>query len=98
MVKLIIGGFCLLIIVLQILFRILLRFHTFSLIQSEHVSVKNTTVFSIPDNNPSGVQSSIFINDSFSIKGVEVEILLDHSYLGDLEIVLINPITTKLFY
>jgi kexin len=46
---------------------------------------------SIPDNDTTGVSSSIEIVDDLSIDFVEVEFTSDHPFWGDLEITLISP-------
>jgi len=48
----------------------------------------------IPDNNPAGVERSLNIADSGTVKEVEVGIDLTHTYISDLIINLVSPAGT----
>jgi subtilisin-like proprotein convertase family protein len=45
----------------------------------------------IPDNNPTGVSSSIAIAASGTIKQIKVSVDITHTYIGDLRLTLISP-------
>ncbi|WP_139957052.1 thrombospondin type 3 repeat-containing protein [Flavicella sediminum] len=49
----------------------------------------------IPDDNPTGLTSVITINEHISLTDVDVEVNINHSYIGDLRIVLSNPNGTE---
>ncbi len=42
----------------------------------------------LPDNDPSGASSVIHVPDDFTVSGLQVELDISHTYVGDLEIVL----------
>jgi len=46
---------------------------------------------SIPDNNPTGVSSKILITDNKIISDVNVTINITHTWVGDLDLMLISP-------
>jgi subtilisin-like proprotein convertase family protein len=48
----------------------------------------NTTFTSIPDNTPEGVVSEIVVPDQVSIRGLKVKVDIQHTYIGDLKVVL----------
>ena len=50
---------------------------------------------SIPDNDATGISSTIAITENFDIEWVEVTLDLTHTYRGDLEIVLTSPSGTE---
>jgi hypothetical protein len=52
---------------------------------------ENTTDYSIPDNNSTGVTSSINISGTGSANSVSVEVDIKHPYIGDLVVDLISP-------
>jgi extracellular elastinolytic metalloproteinase len=45
----------------------------------------------IPDNNPTGVSSSIAIAQSGAVRGIKVSVDITHSWIGDLRVELIAP-------
>ena len=45
----------------------------------------------IPDNNSSGISSIIRVNEVINITSVKAAININHSYIGDLRVVLISP-------
>jgi serine protease len=64
----------------------------------EGVSVNtysNTNVVSIPDNNPTGITSTIDVPDSASILDLEVVVNITHTYIGDLRVTLTSPAGTQ---
>ena len=54
----------------------------------EILTFDNTFEFDIPDNNDTGVTSTIEIHDSHSIGRLEVEINIEHTYIADLTVTL----------
>jgi subtilisin-like proprotein convertase family protein len=54
----------------------------------------------IPDNNPSGVYSDIFVSESMRVERVDVTVRITHPYIGDLSILLSSPsgVTSFLLY
>jgi subtilisin-like proprotein convertase family protein len=48
----------------------------------------NTTRTEIPDNNPSGVYSEIVVPDQVLIRGLKVKVKIEHTYIGDLKVVM----------
>ena len=57
-------------------------------------SYPNTTVISIPDNNPTGITSTTSVTDSQSILEVSVEVNITHTWIGDLTVDLVSPAGT----
>jgi subtilisin-like proprotein convertase family protein len=55
------------------------------------LSAQNTNAIAIPDNNAQGTASAVQINDSGTVRDIQVTVAIDHSYLGDLEVSLISP-------
>ena len=51
-------------------------------------SYTNDTPVSIPDNDPMGVTSTIEVMDSGMVSGLSVEVDIEHTYIGDLELTL----------
>jgi kexin len=50
----------------------------------------------IPDNDPSGISSSVTINDDFTVEFVDITFSApDHPFWGDLEVVLTSPAGTR---
>ncbi|MFC1850193.1 proprotein convertase P-domain-containing protein, partial [candidate division CSSED10-310 bacterium] len=58
------------------------------------VYTTSDTGVSIPDNNPTGATSQIFIGNSTTISELNVYLDISHTYIGDLEITLTSPSTT----
>ncbi|WP_303773344.1 S8 family serine peptidase [Anaerolinea thermophila] len=52
--------------------------------------------FTIPDNNPSGVEVPLEVTDEFQIFDVDVLVNIEHTYTGDLTISLIAPDTREI--
>lgn len=61
------------------------------LMVSRSLSAQNLSPVAIPDANPQGIFNTIQINESGTVKDIQVSIGIDHTYLGDLEISLIAP-------
>lgn len=51
---------------------------------------------SIPDNNERGIKDSISCTDSFFVTSIQVALSIEHSYIGDLLVVLISPNGTEM--
>lgn len=49
----------------------------------------------IPDNNPSGIVSSLQINDNITISDIEVSLNISHTWLWDLQVILKSPSGTE---
>ncbi len=58
---------------------------------SRSLSAQNSVAVAIPDNNLTGVSAAIQISDSASVRDIQVEVSIDHTYLGDLEVTLVAP-------
>ena len=58
---------------------------------SRQFRVKNNSRTSIPDNQPQGVTSAIFVSETGTLKDIEVSVDIEHDFLGDLEVSLIAP-------
>ena len=50
---------------------------------------------SIPDNNSTGVTSTLTLNDGYGIQNMQVSVDITHTYIGDLEVTLISPSGTQ---
>ncbi|MEP0904805.1 proprotein convertase P-domain-containing protein [Leptolyngbya subtilissima ST-M1] len=55
------------------------------------VQQQNQTAQGIPDNQPSGVESSVTVAVTGIVADVQVEVRLDHPFLGDISLSLIAP-------
>ncbi|MBW4420208.1 MAG: S8 family serine peptidase [Myxacorys californica WJT36-NPBG1] len=58
------------------------------------VSAQVLTPTAIPDSNASGLISVLQINDSATIRDIQISVGIDHTYLGDIEVSLISPVGT----
>lgn len=58
---------------------------------SKEVRVENSRQLSIPDNDQAGIKSAIAIQESSTIKNIQIIVNITHDFLGDLEIYLIAP-------
>ncbi|MBA2663420.1 MAG: proprotein convertase P-domain-containing protein [Bradymonadaceae bacterium] len=61
----------------------------------ETVQFSTEPFLDIPDNNARGVTSSLVVSATGTIKGLVVDVLIDHSYNGDVRIELVHPDGTK---
>ncbi len=50
---------------------------------------------SVPDNDPSGIADTLKVDRDGVVKGVKVDIDLRHTYVGDLDVLLIAPDGTQ---
>ena len=48
----------------------------------------------IPDNNPAGIERSLNVTDSGTIKEIEIKIDITHTYISDLIVNLVSPAGT----
>ena len=55
------------------------------------ITEQNSTKLSIPDNHPIGVTDSLDIRQNHRVEDVQVNIHLQHEYLGDISITLVAP-------
>ncbi|PSR13602.1 peptidase S8, partial [filamentous cyanobacterium CCP3] len=55
------------------------------------VQQQNQTATAIPDNQPGGVESSVAIAATETVSDVQLEVKVDHAFLGDLSLSLIAP-------
>jgi len=58
---------------------------------SRRVQQQNTSAIEIPDYEPQGITSSINITEAGTLRDIQVNLDLEHSFLGDLSIHLIAP-------
>jgi subtilisin family serine protease len=59
------------------------------------VSYTNNTQISIPDNNPTGITSTINVPDSLTVWNTACEVNITHTWIGDLIVKLISPLGTE---
>jgi subtilisin family serine protease len=55
------------------------------------IQLQNNSAVAIPDNNPQGVNSPIQVNESGTVRSLQVSVELEHSFMGDLEVRLVTP-------
>jgi subtilisin family serine protease/subtilisin-like proprotein convertase family protein len=55
------------------------------------IQLQNTTSLDIPDADPRGAVSPIQVSESASIRDIQVTVVIEHSYAGDLEVSLVAP-------
>jgi len=58
---------------------------------SRRIQQQNTDRMDIPDNDPNGVSSFMTVDDPGIVRDIQINVAIDHSFLGDLEITLISP-------
>ncbi|MBE9042378.1 proprotein convertase P-domain-containing protein, partial [Oscillatoriales cyanobacterium LEGE 11467] len=58
---------------------------------SQRIEGRNDRAYPVPDNDARGATSRIRVGDSRSVLDVQVEVYLEHEFLGDVEIYLIAP-------
>jgi subtilisin-like proprotein convertase family protein len=56
---------------------------------SDLLTFDNPFEFQIPDNDPNGVRSTIDVSDSVTVNTIKVEVDIQHTFIGDLKVVLI---------
>ncbi len=55
------------------------------------VAQQNSTAQAIPDNRPGGIESSVAIAATGTVTDLQVDVTLDHEFLGDVSLSLIAP-------
>ncbi len=55
------------------------------------VSKQVTVALAIPDNDPIGLSSSIAIAPSGTLQGISIEVDISHTWVGDLQLMLMSP-------
>ena len=55
------------------------------------VSGRNDNQLAIPDDNPQGITSAIQVNDSASVREIQITVDIQHDFLGDIEVSLKAP-------
>ncbi|MGA7935716.1 MAG: S8 family serine peptidase [Kovacikia sp.] len=58
---------------------------------SRRLQQQNTNSKAIPDYDSNGVTNTISIGESATVRDIQVSVAIEHSFLGDLEITLIDP-------
>ena len=56
-----------------------------------HTYTSADTPISIPDNNSTGIESSIYVPDSATVTEFKVTVNITHTYIGDLIVTLVAP-------
>lgn len=67
------------------------KFHVGVVAPEPSIHAENTTMISIPDNNPAGVSSKINIAQTGVVKQLKVSLDITHTYIGDLIVELTGP-------
>lgn len=65
--------------------------HIGSVVDSEVIRVETSPALAIPDNRPKGVTSTLAIDQSAAIGSIKVTVDIQHTYIGDLTVVLETP-------
>ena len=55
------------------------------------VQQQNQTVQAIPDNQPNGVESSVAVAATGTVTDIQVQVSIDHEFLGDISLTLVAP-------
>ena len=55
------------------------------------IKVEESPGISIPDNNPTGIERSLLVMDTGTIKEIEIGIDITHTYIADLIVNLVSP-------
>lgn len=59
--------------------------------QTNKVRVESSASFTIPDNDPNGVASSLAVTQEGTLKEIQVTVDITHSWIGDLQVSLVSP-------
>ncbi|MBE9571473.1 MAG: proprotein convertase P-domain-containing protein [Proteobacteria bacterium] len=59
------------------------------------INVEENPGIIIPDNIPGGIERSLSVADSGQLDGIQVEIDITHTYIGDLLVELVSPSNTR---
>jgi subtilisin family serine protease len=62
-----------------------------ALVVNRSLSAQSLAPVAIPDNNPQGISNTVQINESGTVRDIQVTVGIDHSFLGDIEVSLIAP-------
>jgi subtilisin family serine protease len=62
-----------------------------SLTVARSLVVENSKMVMIPDNSSVGIASEIQVNESATIKDIQVTVNITHDFLGDIEVSLVSP-------
>ncbi len=65
-------------------------------IPSRWIRQTQATAVAIPDNNLQGATSTVQISELGPVRNIQVEVQIEHSFLGDLEIYLTSPARTRI--
>ena len=60
------------------------------------VNVSEAPGVTIPDNNLTGIERTLVVNDAGNINDVEVSVDITHTFIGDLNVTLVSPAGTSL--
>lgn len=60
------------------------------------IEKQNLTVLAIPDFNAAGIASPISISEAGAVTGLEVQVDISHSWIGDLEVTLVSPAGSRM--
>lgn len=58
---------------------------------NRRIQERSDRAVNIPDNNPAGVTTGLLVDDSSSVRDLQVTVNLEHDFLGDVELYLIDP-------
>jgi hypothetical protein len=60
-------------------------------VSTDVVAASATPAKAIPDNNATGIESVISLTDEGTVKGLKVTVDITHTYIGDLDVILVSP-------
>ncbi len=60
------------------------------------IEKENATALAIPDFNAAGITSPISISEAGAVTGIEVQVDIAHTWIGDLEVSLVAPTGTRM--
>lgn len=60
----------------------------------QEINMEDAPGITIPDNNPTGIERSLNVTDSGTIKEIEIKIDITHTYISDLIVNLVSPAGT----
>ena len=63
---------------------------------TSEIKVETTSELSIPDNDQAGIVSTLNVEENGLLKGIEVQLKITHSYIGDLLVELESPDGTRI--
>jgi subtilisin-like proprotein convertase family protein len=62
------------------------------------LTYENTDTLSVPDNNPTGIESVIEVAEAVEIGSIKLDINLTHTYVGDIKVALTHAGTTQVIW